>query len=106
MTKTKSKDLMDGELHVVTEDDCHRPWAGQRDGYRFRCYMCGHKFVAGDSVRFLILSGAPNLMVGGCCNSDDVVDRWRARCAEIKRLAEGEWWWHLDEIIHPSRYQQ
>ncbi len=41
----------DQKQFVVTEEDCHRPWSGGKDGKHFKCYICGHKFVAGDKAR-------------------------------------------------------
>lgn len=77
------------QRQVATEDDLHRPWGGFRDGSRFRCHLCGHRFKPGDGWRWIYSGGVSieyegksrgvhNPMVCDDCDGPDVVERWKA----------------------------
>lgn len=79
-------DVMSGRPTVVTEEHCRMPWGGGRNGKWFRCYMCGHKLVPGDIVRWVLVRGgkASNLIVCESCDGEDVIDRWVAMTKEAR----------------------
>ena len=79
----------DGTPQTATYKDCFQTRWGCRDpGVRFRCGLCGHKFVPGDYWRFLYtngLGGGPysgNPLVCKLCDGPDVIERWKALCDE------------------------
>lgn len=48
-----TKNWTDGEPFICTEDDCNLSWGCAPKGKKFRCAICGHKFQAGDKVRWV-----------------------------------------------------
>lgn len=84
----------DGKPWIATAEDCKRRWSCGAPGERFRCYLCGHQFVPGDRVRWQYtnnVSGAGgNPLACERCDGPDVVERWKAKCAEWNSNA---WWW-------------
>lgn len=78
--------LLDGESKVATEEHCSLPWNGTPGGERFRCYLCGHRFVVGDKWRFVLANGTGkgmgNFLVCEPCDGPDVLDRWDTHCEE------------------------
>ena len=73
----------DGKPFVVTEEDTRRPWGGGANGKYFRCYLCGHRFQAGDVARWQFTNDTPgaggNPMVCQACDGtkEEIVARWR-----------------------------
>lgn len=84
-------DFLDQQPHVATTEECLFPWSGGKDGKHFRCYLCGHRFVPGDTYRFLFNSqqSPPHLLVCDKCDGGDVLARFR----EMRRIAEKTYWW-------------
>lgn len=80
--------FIDQKPHVATEEDCRAPWGGVKNGKRFRCYMCGHKFVVGDTYRWVYTNDTPgaggNPIVCVKCDGPDVKERWAAMCKEAR----------------------
>lgn len=84
----------DGKPFIVTDADCHKRWGGGRDGKFFRCYLCGHKFVEGDVVRWQYTNDTDaggNPMVCEKCDGtrEEILAKWEAMHAE----ANGRMWW-------------
>jgi hypothetical protein len=77
---------------VATEEHLQLCWSGGRPGERFRCYLCGYKFVLGDTWRFVFDnggSGSGNFLVCEICDCDDIRDRWKLHCEAGRR----KYWW-------------
>lgn len=96
MAETEAK-WTNGKPFVATHEHCHvTRWSCGKPGERFRCGLCGHKFVPGDTVRWQYTNDTPG--AGGnpfvCQTCDSGRD---ANIAEIlKRRAElkaDRWWW-------------
>lgn len=83
----------DGKQNVATQHDVDACWSGEAPGRRFRCYMCGHKFVVGDPWRFVYMNNTRascgNALVCTTCDGDDVVERMSAHAER----GEKEFWW-------------
>ena len=84
----------DQKRRVATEADCAASWGGVKNGVRFRCYLCGHRFVPGDGWRWVYSAGQSqeiegkrfgvvNPMTCDSCDGDDVLDRWVKRNEEF-----------------------
>ena len=83
----------DQKPQLATEADTQRKWAGGKPGERFRCYLCGHKFVVGDTWRFSAHTKYSNFLVCASCDSPDVKDRWTKMNEEL----ETRFWWAFRE---------
>ena len=81
----------DQSPRTATETDCAAPWDGERDGKRFRCYLCGHRFAAGDTWRWVHAThrSVINFLVCGDCDGPDVLDQWVTRHDDGMR----RFWW-------------
>lgn len=79
-----------GKPFVVTADDTKKPWSGGKGGEYFRCYLCGHKFEAGDVARWQHTNDVPgaggNPMVCQKCDGtrEEVIEKWKSIHAEYK----------------------
>lgn len=84
----------DQRRRVATEEECRRSWAGEKDGKRFRCGLCAHRFKAGDGWRWVYTAGASfeidgkksgvcNFLTCDSCDGPDVIDRWLERHREF-----------------------
>jgi len=88
----------DGKPFTATAEHCALHWNGGKRGQYFRCGLCGHRFVEGDTLRWQFTNDTPG--AGGnpfvCQDCDKGRD---ANIAEIlKRRAElkaDRWWWFL-----------
>lgn len=76
----------DQKPFTVTAEDLKRPWAGRRDGSRFRCYLCLSRFVAGDTARWVYNNGSDspggsygNFFTCVKCDGPDVRERFKAK---------------------------
>ncbi len=92
-----------GKPRVATAEDLKRPWGGVRDGSRFRCYLCGHRFKVGDTYRWQFTNSindaaSGNPFVCESCDGPDVIARWTAHCADFERDSGGKWWWLIDQV--------
>lgn len=79
---------------TVTDEDTKRPWSGHRDGSRFRCMLCGHRFVAGDLARWVYAWKPHNFFVCVKCDGPDV----RERMAVIYDESKTRYWWLHESI--------
>lgn len=85
----------DGKPRIVTETECNARWSFGKPGEFFRCAFCGHKFIVGDSWRFLYTNDIPeaggNPLVCKDCDAPDkeLRERWKAMCEEFKT----RFWW-------------
>lgn len=76
-----------GLRRVATAEECSAHWSGAKNGKRFRCYLCGHRFQPGDGWRWQYAAGSHvladgrklgvvNFMVCDECDGPDVIQRW------------------------------
>lgn len=84
----------DGKLQEATQKQCEARWGGAAPGARFRCYLCGHKFVPGDKWRWVYLNSTPdysfgNAMACEACDGPDIIERF---VALGKMIRERLWW--------------
>jgi hypothetical protein len=87
--------FIDGKPHIADETTCAAPWGGIKGGRRFRCYLCGYRFLVGDQYRFVYTNIIPghysgNPLVCVRCDGDDVIERWKELCDEA--WSEKFWW--------------
>jgi len=78
----------DQKPRLATKQLCET-WGGNDKGKRFRCYLCGHKFVPGDIWRWVYSGKYTNFLVCKMCDGDNVLDRWEVANDELKR----RFWW-------------
>lgn len=99
---TTVKHYFDPVLRPATEAHVRGRWGADAPGKRFRCYLCGHKFVLGDLWRPVYANGggsqkAPavghgNFLCCEKCDGPDVLERWAEACRELDDLYERFWW--------------
>ena len=86
----------DGKPWTVTEKDLTIRWSCGKPGERFRCYICGHKFIVGDVVRWQYTNDTPgaagNPLVCAACDGPDVIEKWK----ECVRIASHRFWWQRE----------
>jgi len=88
-----------GKSWIATSEDCSRSWGCTKDGKRFRCYLCGYKFVPGDVVRWQYTNDIPgaggNPLVCKDCDGtkEEIIAKWRAMYDEAKERM----WWFTEE---------
>ena len=80
---------------IATQEECNGRWDGVPNGKRFRCHLCGHKFIVGDYWRWVYSPHAINFMVCEECDGNDVLDRWDIALEELRQ----RFWWALDYEI-------
>ncbi len=78
---------------IATEADCGASWGGEPGGKRFRCYLCGHKFIPGDTWRWVYggSMGLTNFLVCRSCDGPFVLDQW----VDVNKEAQERFWWLL-----------
>ena len=89
----------DQQQRIATAEDCKLPWSGSQK--RFRCGLCGHKFVIGDKWRFVFTNSKDidcpggNPLVCGQCDSDGtneaIYAKWKAMHEEWKIIKQRFW---------------
>jgi len=79
----------DQKPRTATEEHVNARWGGEPKGKRFRCYMCGHKFVVGDVWRWVMSKRYSNFVVCEKCDGPDVLERWYTTIDELKT----RFWW-------------
>lgn len=99
---SESEGFTNGKPHIATADDLTRPWGGARDGSRFRCYLCGHRFGVGDVYRWVFTNSIKGAASGNpftceACDGPDVIARWTAHCEEFARDKGDKWWWLVNQ---------
>jgi transcription elongation factor Elf1 len=81
---------------IATLAECNATWSGEKYGKRFRCYLCGHKFVVGDGWRFVLAThlnkGLTNFLVCDNCDGKDVLEKWE----KANKEAKTRFWWLMD----------
>lgn len=103
------KDWIQGDPQRVEKKDLTLPWSGYRDGRRFRCGLCGHRFKEGDYIRFLFTNkeGLPggNPFTCEACDGPDVLERWKQHWENYKallsELKNKYWKFHNDKGYDP-----
>ena len=89
----------DGKQREATEEEIRAPWCGKRDGYCFRCRLCGWRFRVGDVWRWVFAnfkdspSNNGNFLVCLSCDGADVLDR----AAKQEQEAKDRFWWLRQE---------
>ncbi len=98
---TDRLNFTDGKPWIVSEADTKKAWNGGKDGAFFRCALCGHKFVAGDTARWQFTNDTPgaggNPMVCVKCDGgkEAIVAEIRKRREELKAPSN---WWFLPKV--------
>jgi hypothetical protein len=89
----KGVSFTDGKPFTVTEEDIHKPWSGGANGKYFRCGLCGHKFVSGETARWQFTNNIPgaggNPLVCSACDTPDVIEKWKQMHVDAKT----KFWW-------------
>lgn len=87
-----------GKPFVATDKHLAMRWNCGKPGEEFRCALCGHKFVAGDTVRWQFTNDIPgaggNPFVCRGCDSgkDGIVNKIMRKREELRT---GAWWWFM-----------
>lgn len=80
----------------VTEEHLKMPWAGYKNGKKFRCYLCGYKFKLGDYFRLVYTNSTPgcggNPNVCENCDGPDVIEKWK----QMHIDARTKFWWFTE----------
>ncbi len=87
----------DQKPRIATENETKQPWGGGKNGRYFRCYLCGHKFVAGDQYQFVFGKNTGNLIVCQSCDgtNEEVQEKWNKLHKEFNELATGKLWYFI-----------
>lgn len=96
---------IDQTPQIATEEHLRLQWSGGAPGERFRCYLCGHKFVVGDTWRFVFdngRGGSGNFLVCDMCDAPDIVHRWKLHCEAGRR----KYWWMIRQQEHGKWNQE
>lgn len=78
----------DGIAQLADKQKLSCNWSGGKPGERFRCALCGYKFVLHDYFRWVYTNGLSDGRYGGnplvcfSCDGEDVVERWKKLCDE------------------------
>ena len=87
-----------GKPWTATEKDCSTKWGCGKPGENFRCCLCGHKFIPGDTVRWQFTNdtngagGNPFVCKPCDIGRDGIIAEILKRRSELK---EGRWWWFV-----------
>lgn len=99
MTDTaKVHRFTDGKPWQASAKDCAARWSCGKPGEFFRCALCGHKFVEGDTVRWQYTNDTPgaggNPLVCAKCDvgRDGIIAEILRRRSELEK---GEWAWFI-----------
>lgn len=89
--------FIDGKPRTATEEDCKACWTtSEKPGERFRCYLCGYKFVVGDYWRFVYANGTEgsmgNFLTCKDCDGENVLQTYIERCNMLRK----SFWWIID----------
>jgi len=91
----------DGLPHVVTKKDLEACWSGVPNAFLFRCKICGHVFIEGDTYRFIFgqhgRKNVGNILVCEKCDSgnESVTEQFIA----MNEMLQTRMWW----VIEPCR---
>ena len=89
-----ASDWTSQEPQVANEHHLSLRWGGFGPGERFRCYLCGHRFMLGDYWRFVFGIDSRNFMTCRECDGPDVHQRFKALNEELRMRF---WWSRRDE---------
>lgn len=84
-----------GKPFVATEEHCKLPWGLGKEGSKFRCTLCGYKFMVGDIVRWQFTndvagaSGNPLL----CKKCDGTKEEIVNKMVELRKEFMSERFW-------------
>lgn len=85
----------DQKPRIATQDDIDAPWSGEKHK-NFRCAFCGHTFVVGEYWRWVFTNNVAgawgNPTVCLTCDGDDVIERWKEKWIQYKKLNDDFWW--------------
>jgi len=74
----------DGKPFIATEKHLQTNWLCGKRGEYFRCFICGHKFQVGDTVRWQytnnITGASGNPLVCSNCDGPNVIAKWKELC--------------------------
>jgi hypothetical protein len=100
--------ILDGQQHIVDAEMCNRKWGGSPAGLKFRCALCGHKFVPGNIVRFVITNtrvaseaGAPSGNPFVCSKCDGTNEYVYTKLKDMKEewnKIKQQFWWFLSDV--------
>lgn len=86
----------DQKPRIATEADCNASWSFVKNGQRFRCYLCGHRFVVGDYWRWVYMGsegGYTNILTCKKCDGPTVKEDFKKLLKEYLFLTkEGKYW--------------
>lgn len=71
-----SNSFTDQKPRIATQKDCESKWGLSSNNDRFRCYLCGYKFVVGDYWRWQYSAHLINFLVCENCDGPDVLEKW------------------------------
>ncbi len=95
----------DQKQHTVTAEDLKAPWSGYKDGSRFYCRLCGHKFKIRDLFRWVYAGSIDrvNLLVCRKCDGPDVLERWEKWWEEWEYLAKTKLRYIADRLVDAEK---
>ena len=87
----------DQKPRYATEEECNASWNHRKNGARFRCYLCGHRFVVGDYWRWVYMGdvgrGFTNFLTCEKCDGPNVQQDFIQLSTEYSYLIkEGKYW--------------
>ena len=105
------KGMLDGTQHVVDAAIC-KTWSKRRP---FACALCGHTFVPGDMLRFIMTNtpqcnklGVPggNPFVCSACDgtNDEVYAKLIAGEAAWQEIKK-KFWWFLQDVVAEAQQE-
>lgn len=94
----------DGLPHVVTDEELKACWSGVPNAFLFRCKICGHVFVKGDTYRFIFGShkrkNVGNVLVCGKCDSGD--ESVYEQFILMNEMLQERFWWAVEPRCLPG----
>jgi hypothetical protein len=81
-----------GKARPASDKHLKQRWSGGKPGVRFRCYLCGHKFVKGDLWKAIFANHLPNtrgnFLVCDTCDDGNALTRYQEMCQTLSDI----WW--------------
>jgi len=85
-----SKGFTNQKPFQVDAEDIARPWSGGKNGKYFRCYLCGHRFVVGDTARWQDSKHGSFFVCSACDGpKDETIQKW----IDMKTEYAVRFWW-------------
>ena len=97
--------ILDGKQHVATIEQCNMKWGGATHGKKFRCALCGYKFVPGSTFRFVMTNNQLGVPAGNpfvCADCDGTNEEVYARLIEAQKVwneVRNKWWWFMQDQL-------